>query len=106
MASAVASAAAVHNASGGGVLGEVDALRRSNAELARANLAKETEIEEVRRQIAIVRSTEYEPAKMAFDEKFNRQAAAREFIAPEVRRFFNFLSILFHQTSSERHFLR
>lgn len=87
------------NASGGGVLGEVDALRHSNAELARANLAKETEIEEVRRQIAIVRSTEYEPAKMAFDEKFNRQAAAREQIAPEVRQI-NFSSfILFIKTA-------
>jgi hypothetical protein len=71
---------------GGNLLAEVDALRRSNADLARANLSKETEIEEVRRQIAIVRSTEYEPAKAAFDEKFNRQAAAREQIAPEVRK--------------------
>ncbi|KAL4536714.1 hypothetical protein Ndes2437B_g06116 [Nannochloris sp. 'desiccata'] len=67
----------------GGTLSEVDALRRSNADLARANLSKESEIEEVRRQIAIVRSTEYEPAKAAFDEKFNRQEAAREQIAPE-----------------------
>jgi hypothetical protein len=69
---------------GSNILTEVDALRRSIAELARANLAKETEIEEVRRQIAIVRSTEYEPAKFAFDEKFKRQEAAREQIAPEV----------------------
>jgi hypothetical protein len=74
-------------AGGGGgssVVSEVEALRRSNADLARANLAKETEIQEVRRQIAIVRSTEYEPAKAAFDENFSRQTAAREQIAPEV----------------------
>ena len=68
---------------GGGAVAHADALRRSNAEAARANLAKEAEIEEIRRQIAIVRSTEYEPAKAAFSEKFSRQEAAREQIAPE-----------------------
>jgi hypothetical protein len=67
-----------------GVVAEVEAFRRSNADLARANLARETEIEEVSRQIAIVRSTEYEPAKAAFDEKYKRQELAREQIAPEV----------------------
>ena len=66
-----------------GALAQVDNLRQSNILLARSNLAKEAEMEEVRRQIAIVRSTSYEPAKVAFEEKLRRQEAAREHIAPE-----------------------
>lgn len=80
----VPAAGGVANNGSSNILAEVDALRRSNADLARANLSGETEIEEVRRQIAIVRSTEYEPAKAAFDEKFSRQEMAREQIAPEA----------------------
>lgn len=66
-----------------GAMAQVDSLRHSNILLARSNLAKESEMEEVRRQIAIVRSTSYEPAKADFEEKLRRQEAAREHIAPE-----------------------
>ena len=67
----------------GGALTEASALRQSNAELARATLAGEGQLEETRRQIAIVRSTEYDAARAAFEEKFARQEAAREVVAPE-----------------------
>lgn len=67
----------------GGVMAEVAALRRGNAELAHANLAVEGQMDEVRRQIAIIRSTEYDAARAAFDEKSRRQDAAREVLAPE-----------------------
>lgn len=62
----------------------VEAMRRGNVALAQANLAKESELVEVRRQIAIVKSTEYEPALETFNEYRKRQEAARGNLAPEI----------------------
>lgn len=71
----------------GDAAAQVATLRKDNAESARENLSKEAEIKEVRHQIAIVRSTEYEPAKAAFEQKYRRQQEAREHLAPEVSYF-------------------
>lgn len=68
---------------GGEMLAKASALRASNTQLARSNLAKESEMEEIRRQIAIVRSTEFDAAKQSFQEKSKRQETAREVLAPE-----------------------
>jgi ESCRT-I complex subunit VPS37 len=58
-------------------------LRLGNADLAAANLARESEIAELRNQIAIIRSSEYALAKEAFDGKQARQAAVLDKIAPQ-----------------------
>lgn len=62
---------------------EVETLRTDNLKLAHDNISKQSEVQEIRRQIAIVRSIEYEPAKSSFEEKYHRQQLAWEFIAPE-----------------------
>lgn len=67
----------------GSAANAVASMRHSNLELARANLAKEAEINEVRRQIAIVRSTEYEPALEESESLRSKQEAIRENLAPE-----------------------
>mmetsp|Transcript_17776 Transcript_17776/g.53527 ORF Transcript_17776/g.53527 Transcript_17776/m.53527 type:complete len:343 (+) Transcript_17776:205-1233(+) len=57
-------------------------LRLGNADLAAANLAHESEIAELRNQIAIIRSTEYGPAKAAYDAKVARQQAVLDKFSP------------------------
>jgi ESCRT-I complex subunit VPS37 len=56
----------------------------SNRELAAANLSLAEEQADKRNQVAIIRSSEYAPAKAAFDDKYARQAAVLEKLAPEV----------------------
>ncbi len=41
---------------------------------------------QVRNQIAIIRSSEYAPAKAAYDEKARRQQEVLELLSPKVRR--------------------
>ncbi|EIE21111.1 hypothetical protein COCSUDRAFT_67088 [Coccomyxa subellipsoidea C-169] len=59
-------------------------LRRGNAELARANLAKEGLLGELRNQIAIIRSSEYAAVKESFDEKYKRQQAVIQPLQPSA----------------------
>lgn len=63
---------------------EANALMASNRELAAANLALADEQADKRNQVAIIRSSEYAPAKAAFDDKYARQATVLEKLAPEV----------------------
>ena len=59
-------------------------LRRGNAELARATLAKEALLGELRNQIAIIRSSEYAAVKESFDEKYARQQAVLAQLQPSA----------------------
>ena len=62
----------------------MDALAARNLEAARANLARQEELGGLRAHVAIVRSSEYDPARAAFDTKYARQRAVLERLAPEV----------------------
>lgn len=64
--------------------GELFQLKKQTEELAQANIAIEAKIEDIRRHIAIIKSTEYDPAKQAYEEKYARHTAAREHISPET----------------------
>jgi ESCRT-I complex subunit VPS37 len=62
----------------------VEALKAANRELAAANLAAGEEQVDKRNQMAIIRSSEYAPAKAAFDTKWRRQQAVLAKLSPEV----------------------
>jgi ESCRT-I complex subunit VPS37 len=62
----------------------LERLREESRELATANLARGEEQADIRNQQAIIRSSEYAPAKAAFDEKWGRQQGVLAKLSPEV----------------------
>ena len=64
----------------------LERLREQSRELAAANLARGEEQADIRNQQAIIRSSEYAPAKAAFDEKWGRQQGVLAKLSPEVLR--------------------
>jgi hypothetical protein len=62
----------------------VKQLKAKNLELAAANLAAAEEQADKRNQVAIIRSSEYAPAKAAFDAQWARQQAVLSKLSPEV----------------------
>lgn len=62
----------------------VDELRAGNRELAASNMGVEEALADIRNQMAIIRSTEWAPAKAAFDGLAARQAAVLAQLAPGV----------------------
>ena len=65
-------------------LQSLERLREESRELAAANLARGEDQADIRNQQAIIRSSEYAPAKAAFDEKWGRQQGVLAKLSPEV----------------------
>ncbi|CAK0784324.1 hypothetical protein CVIRNUC_007528 [Coccomyxa viridis] len=59
-------------------------LRKGNADMAMATIEKEKLLQELRNQIAIIRSSEYAAAKEGFDQKYKRQQAVLRPLQPSV----------------------
>lgn len=59
-------------------------LRCSVEDAARRNISREAEMAELRNQIAIIRSSEYAPAKSAYDEKIEQQQKVLDLLSPKV----------------------
>lgn len=57
-------------------------LKAGNVELAEANLSRESELADLRNQIAMIRSSDWIPAKVAFDAKVARQQAVVDQLGP------------------------
>jgi hypothetical protein len=79
----VAAAPAAGGATGGAAAA-VAAARAAAAAAARANLERGEEVAQLRKQVVLVRATEYEPGAAAFRAAAARQEAARADIAPEA----------------------
>ncbi|KAL4458438.1 hypothetical protein ABPG75_013303 [Micractinium tetrahymenae] len=62
----------------------VERLKGETRELAAANLARSEEQAGIRNQMAVVRASDYAPAKAAFDDKWARQQAVLAKLSPEV----------------------
>ena len=62
----------------------VEKLKAATLDLAAANLASGEEQGDKRNQMAIIRSSEYAPAKAAFDDKWARQQAVLSKLSPDV----------------------